>query len=176
MAYPHTMVGTLPSQSAVKMAIFRLRRIGFDLKKLSVMGKNSPISTTDDKLFPLPTRSNNLPNLSDSLFGTLSGSGMLFMRDVGLIVIAGPVAGVLAAWLQRIMVNQNAQVAIGGIVGAMAALGISRPEALSLEAGIKAGDFMVMVAGSNLEQQQVRQVLTEISAEILAEMPMSIAV
>jgi hypothetical protein len=34
---------------------------------------------------------------------------------------------------------------------------------------------MVMVAGSNLEQQQVRQVLTEISAEILAEMPMSIA-
>jgi hypothetical protein len=170
------MMGTLPSQSAVKMAILRLRRIGFDLKKISVMGKNSPTIATNNRLLPLPTRSNNLPNFSDSLFGTLSGSGMLFMRDVGLIVIAGPIAGVLAAWLQRIMMNQNAQVVIGGIVGALAALGISRPEALLLEADIKAGHFVVMVAGSNFEQQQVRQVLTEISAEILAEMPMSIAV
>ncbi len=169
MTYTHTIVGNLPSQSITKIAILKLEKVGFDINKLSVIGKNSQTNPSGRGLQLWQNRSQDL---SGGLFSMLAGAGMLFIRDVGLIVIAGPIAGVLAGWLKKVVVNQDGQTAFGGIIGALGALGISQHEALRSEAQIKAGEFVILAAGSDRELYQVRQVLAEIIDEIT--LPMAI--
>jgi hypothetical protein len=167
MAYTHNIVGNLPSPSLTKIAIFKLKNIGFDINKLSVIGKNNPTTPTKQKLWrwlgQVPDRPQSA-DLGSGLFGILAGAGMLFMRGVGLVVLAGPIAGIVAARLHSTV--QDGQTAFGGTMGAFEALGISHQEALQSTAQIKAGQFVLLVAGSDLDLHQVRQVLAELKAEI----------
>jgi hypothetical protein len=90
---------------------------------------------------------------------------MLFIRGVGLVVIAGPVAGLISGWLRRTVAGEAGLTAIGGIVGALSVLGVSPEQALQSEAQIKAGKFLMLVAGSDRDISQVHEVLSVMSAQ-----------
>lgn len=166
MPYTHTIAGNLPSPSVVKTAIFKLKNIGFDINKLSVIGKNRPTNPIQQELWRWSGQSPdwNRADLGTSLFSLLAGAGMLFMQGVGLVVIAGPITSIVAAKMNRAI--QDGQTTFGGIMGAFDALGISRREALQSSAQMKAGQLVMLVSGSDQDLAQVRQVLAEIRDEI----------
>jgi hypothetical protein len=161
MVYTHTIVGDLPSQAVVKMVISNLKKAGFDINKLSVIGKDGQTDLSGREFSPWQPA----PGLGDGLFSILAGAGMLFIRGVGLVVIAGPVAGLISGWLRRTVAGEAGLTAIGGIVGALSVLGVSPEQALQSEAQIKAGKFLMLVAGSDRDISQVHEVLSVMSAQ-----------
>jgi hypothetical protein len=157
--HTHTIIGDLPSSAVVKTVVLKLKQAGFDISKLSVIGKNNQNHTAR---WGFLSWQNQAQNLGDGLFGVLAGAGVLFIREIGLVVIAGPIAGVLGGWLKRTVAGEAGLTAIGGIVGALSVLGISPEKALQSEERIKAGNFLLLVAGSDRDISQVQYVLEEV--------------
>ncbi|WP_292828548.1 DUF1269 domain-containing protein [Nostoc sp. JL33] len=92
---------------------------------------------------------------------------MLFIPGVAPIIIAGPIAGVLAGWLEGTLVGA----AVGGLAGALAGLGIPKHEILKYETRIQAGEFIILVTGSNEDVSQARQMLDRISHGMSISVP-----
>ncbi|MCC3416269.1 MULTISPECIES: hypothetical protein [unclassified Microcoleus] len=106
------------------------------------------------------------------LFGILAGAGVLFIPGMAPIVVAGPIAGVLAGWLEGTVVGGVGTAAVGGLAGALGGLGIPKHEVVKYDTQIQAGEFIILVTGSNHDVSQAKQMLDRISQE----MSMSIAV
>ncbi|TAG96375.1 MAG: hypothetical protein EAZ18_05240 [Oscillatoriales cyanobacterium] len=106
------------------------------------------------------------------LFGILAGAGVLFIPGMAPIVVAGPIAGVLAGWLEGTLVGGAGAAAVGGLAGALGGLGIPKHEVVKYDTQIQAGEFIILVTGSNEDVSQAKQMLDRISQE----MSMSIAV
>jgi hypothetical protein len=161
--YPHTIIGNLPSSAVVKTVVLKLKKAGFDISKLSVIGKNSPAPTARWRFLSWVKQPYSL---GEGLFGILAGAGVLFIRGIGLVVIAGPIAGILGGWLRHTVAGEVSHPVMGGIVEALSLLGIAPAKALQLAEQIKAGKFLLLVAGSDRDISQVQYVLAEVNLNV----------
>jgi hypothetical protein len=157
--YPHTIIGNLPSSAVVKTVVLKLKKAGFDISKLSVIGKNSPAPMARWGFLSWVKQPYHL---GDGLFSILAGAGILFIRGIGLVVIAG----VLGGWLRCTVSGEVRHPAMGGIVEALSVLGIAPTKALQSAEQIKAGKFLLLVAGSDRDISQVQYVLAEVNLNI----------
>jgi len=150
-----------------------LQKEGFDLQKLSIIGKdyqkNEQVRgffTWKDTAQAGAASGGYWGSFVGGLFGILAGAGVLFIPGMAPIVIAGPITGVLAGWLEGTVVGGAATAAVGGLAGALAGLGIPTHEVLKYETQIQAGAFMLLVTGSNEEVSQAKRMLDRISHEV----------
>ncbi|MEH2050125.1 general stress protein [Nostoc sp.] len=162
MTYTHTIVTHFPSHAEAERVVLELQKLGFDLQKLSIIGKDYQTTkhvrgflTWKDTAKARAVGSGYWGSFVGGLFGILGGAGVLFIPGVAPIIIAGPIAGVLAGWLEGTLVNAAA---VGGLAGALRALGIPKHETQ-----IQAGEFIILVTGSNKDVSQARQMLNIIS-------------
>ena len=88
---------------------------------------------------------------------------MLFIPGMAPIVIAGPITGVLAGWLEGIVVGGVGTAAIGGLAGALGGLGIPKNEVLKYEIKVKAGEFIILVTGSDEDVRQAKTMLDRVN-------------
>ncbi len=88
------------------------------------------------------------------------------------IVIAGPITGILAGWLEGTLAVGAGGAAVGGLAGALGGLGIPKHEVLKYATNVQGGEFLILVTGSDEDVSQARQMLDKISHEV----SMSIAV
>jgi uncharacterized membrane protein len=171
MAYNHRIVGAFPSHVEAERAVVELQKAGFDMQKLSIIGKDYQTSehvrgflTWKDTAKAGAVGGGYWGSFVGGLFGILVGAGVLFIPGMGTVVVAGPVAGVLAGWLEGTLVGGAGTAAVGGLVGALGGLGIPENEVLKYETQIKAGEFVVLVTGSDEDVSQAKQMLDKISS------------
>ena len=179
MTYTHTIVGHFPSHTEAERVVLELQKHGFDMQKLSIIGKDYRTTehvrgflTWKDAAKAGATGGGYWGSFVGGLFGILAGAGVLFIPGMAPLIIAGPIAGVLAGWLEGTLVGGAGGAAIGGLASALGGLGIPEHEVLKYETKIQAGEFMILVTGSNSDVSQAKQMLDKISHEI----SMSIAV
>lgn len=170
MAYPHTVIGQFPSHIEAERVVLELQKEGFDLQKLSIIGKDYQTNeqvrgflTWKDTAQAGAATGGYWGSFVGGLFGVLVGAGVLFIPGIAPIVIAGPITGVLAGWLEGTLVGGAATAAIGGLAGALAGLGIPKHEVLKYETQIQAGAFMLLITGSDEDISQAKQKLERIS-------------
>lgn len=75
------------------------------------------------------------------LFGILGGAGLLFIPGVGSVMVAGGLVGVLAEWIEGMIIGGAGAAGAGGLVGALVGLGIPKEKAIKYETAIKAGSL-----------------------------------
>ena len=179
MAYTHTIVGHFPSHAEAERVVLDLQKEGFDLQKLSIIGKDYHTTenvrgflTWKDTAKAGAVGGGYWGSFVGGLFGILAGAGVLFIPGMAPIVVAGPIAGVLAGWLEGTLVGGAGAAAVGGLAGALGGLGIPKNEVLKYETKIQAGEFTILVTGSEDDVSQAKQMLDRISQEV----SMSIAV
>jgi uncharacterized membrane protein len=179
MSYTHTIVGHFPSHSEAERVVLELQKKGFDMQKLSIIGKDYHTTeqvrgflTWKDTAKAGAAGGGYWGSFVGGLFGILAGAGVLFIPGMGPIVVAGPIAGVLAGWLEGTLVGAAGAAAVGGLAGALGGLGIPKQEVVKYDTQIQAGEFIILVTGSNHDVSQAKQMLDRISQE----MSMSIAV
>lgn len=179
MSYTHTIVADFPSHAEAERVVLELQKEGFDMQKLSIIGKDYYTTehvrgflTWKDTAKAGAAGGGYWGSFVGGLFGILAGAGVLFIPGMAPIVVAGPIAGVLAGWLEGTLVGGAGAAAVGGLAGALGGLGIPKHEVLKYENKIEAGKFMILVTGSDEDVRQAKQRLDRISHEIT----MSIAV
>ncbi|MHC5610973.1 MAG: general stress protein [Nostoc sp.] len=179
MTYTHTVVANFPSHAEAERVVLELQKSGFDMQKLSIIGKDYQTTehvrgflTWKDTAKAGAAGGGYWGSFVGGLFGILAGAGVLFIPGVAPIIIAGPIAGIFAGWLEGTLVGAAGAAALGGLAGALSGLGIPKHEILKYETQIRAGKFIILVTGSNEDVSQAKQMLDRISHEI----SMSIAV
>jgi uncharacterized membrane protein len=107
MTHPHTIIAHFPSHTEAEAVVRELQQQGFDMQKLSIVGKD--YQTSEHVRGFLSWKDTSKAGAAGGaywgsfvggLFGILAGAGVIFIPGMAPLVIAGPITGVLAGWLE----------------------------------------------------------------------------
>lgn len=139
-------------------AVKALQRAGFDMKKISIIGRDYHTEEHVVGFLNAGDRAKVFGKLGafwGGLMGVLFGSAMMFVPVVGHVVVLGPLAAALFGGLQG-------AVLVGGIsalAGALMAVGIPKDSVLRYETALKADKFMLVVHGDAQQIEQAHELL-----------------
>lgn len=153
-------VSVYGSPDEVRVAIDRLGDCGFDLKNLSVVGRDCH---NEDQVFGYYSGAGSVRywgrygTFWTTVWNTLSGWAFFSVPGIGPVLVAGP----LGAWIVAALDNA----AIFGGLSAMGAglysIGISRRSILVCEAALRADRYLVIAHGAAGDVANARQVLRD---------------
>lgn len=156
---------TFNTHTEAEDAVKELHKAGFDMKKLSIIGKD--YHTEEDVVGYYNTgdrvkKWGKFGAFWGGLFGVLFGSAFFFIPGVGPIMIAGPFVSSIVGGLEGAAL-------IGGLDALGAALysiGIPKDSVIKYETAIKNEKFILVVHGSSDEIGNAKDILTNISHEL----------
>lgn len=162
----NAVVATYNTHSAAENSIGELHKAGFDMKKLSIVGRDYH---TDEHVVGYYNTGERMKYWGKSgafwggLWGLLFGSAFFAIPGVGPILVAGP----LVAWI--IGALEGAAV-VGGVsvVGAgLYSLGVPKDSIVTYDTALKADKFLVVAHGTASEVAKAREIiLTTDPAEV----------
>jgi len=142
-----------------EQAIQSLSRAGFDMKKLSLVGKGyhteeHPIGfyTTGDRIKTW----GGMGAFWGGIWGLLFAPAVFFLPGLGLVAMAGPIVAALVSGLEGAVV-------VGGISALGAALtqiGVPKDQVIKYETALKVDKYVLLVHGSADEVAKVHTVLS----------------
>ena len=144
----------IQAESAVKT----LQRAGFDMKKISIIGKNYHSEEHVVGFFNAGDRAKIFGKYGafwGGLMGILFGSAMMFIPVVGHIVILGPLAAAVLGGLEG-------AVLVGGmsaLAGALMSVGIPKDSVLRYETALKADKYILVVHSDAKEITRAHELL-----------------
>ena len=159
------VVGLFDEQSQAREAIEVLIESGIDCDRISIIVGDTAgeytsypeAGKTAEATGPGPTAKGMMAGGAlGGLGGVLLGLGTLMIPGVGPVLAAGPlIAGLLGA---------GTGVAAGGLIGSLAAVGISKEEAETYAEEVRRGETLVMVTARDDEVDRVSNVLDDYGA------------
>jgi uncharacterized membrane protein len=144
--------------SQAESAVKALQRAGFDMKKISIIGKDYH---TEDHVVGFlnagdqAKRFGKIGAFWGGLMGLLFGSALLFIPVVGHVIVLGPLAATLVGGLKGAAVVGG----ISALAGALMMVGIPRDSVLRYETALKANQFMLIVHSDAQEIKQAHELL-----------------
>jgi uncharacterized membrane protein len=139
-------------------AVKALQRAGFDMKKISIIGKDYE---TEEHVVGFLNAGDRAKVFGKwgafwgGLMGILFGSALMFVPVVGHVIVLGPLAATLFGGLEG-------AVLVGGIsalAGALMAVGIPKDSVLRYETALKANKFMLIVHGDAQEIKRAHELV-----------------
>jgi uncharacterized membrane protein len=139
-------------------AVKTLQRAGFDMKKISIIGKDYQSEEHVLGFLNAGDRAKIFGKYGafwGGLMGILFGSALMFVPVLGHVIVLGPLAAMLFSGLEG-------AVAVGGfsaLAGALMSIGIPKDSVLRYETALKANKFLLMVHGDAQEISRAQEVL-----------------
>ena len=139
-------------------AVKALQRAGFDMKKISIIGRDYHTEEHVVGFLNAGDRAKVFGKLGafwGGLMGVLFGSALMFVPVVGHVIVLGPLAAALFGGLQG-------AVLVGGVsalAGALMAVGIPKDSVLRYETALKADKFMLVVHGDAQDIKRAQELL-----------------
>jgi hypothetical protein len=144
-------------------AIRSLSASGFDVKKLSLVGKGyhseeHPVGfyTTGDRIKTW----GGIGAFWGGFWGLLLAPAVFFLPGLGLVAMAGPVVAALIGALEGAVV-------VGGLSalgGALIQIGLPKDQVIKYETALKADKYVLMVHGNAEQVASARAVLSDSKA------------
>ena len=139
-------------------AVKALSKSGYDVKKLSIIGKGYHTEETPIGFYTMGDRIKAWGGMGafwGGIWGLLIAPAVFFLPGFGLVALAGPVVAALVAALE-------CAVLVGGVSAIGAALmqiGVPKDQIMKYETALKVDKYVLMVHGSIEEQDKARTVL-----------------
>jgi len=152
-------IAVYDTHSAAENAVKELQKSGFDMKKLSVVGKDYH---TDQQVIGYYNAGDRMKYWGKmgafwgGLWGLLFGAAFFWVPGVGPLLVAGP----LAAWIVSAL---GGAVVVGGLSAFGAGLysiGIPKNSVLKYETAIKADKFLLVAHGTAAEAAKAKDILS----------------
>ena len=160
----HSCIGVFSHHSDAEQAIKELEKSGFDMKKLSIVGKGyhsdeHPIGyyNTGDRV----KFWGKWGAFWGGIWGLLFGSAFFWVPGIGPLAVAGPLVATIVG-------GAGGAVAVGGLNALGAALfsiGIPKNSIIKYEESLKADKFLLIVHGTQEDMERARDILNSINAE-----------
>jgi hypothetical protein len=144
-------------------AIQSLSRSGFDVKKLSLVGKGYHTEEHPVGFYTVGDRIKTWGGTGafwGGIWGMLIAPAVFFLPGLGLVAMAGPLVATFVGILEGAVV-------VGGISALGAALtqiGVPKDQVIKYETALKVDKYILMVHGSADELAKARSVLENSSA------------
>ena len=151
-------VAVYDTHSKAENAVKTLQRAGFEMKNISIIGKDYQSEEHVIGYFNTGDRVKFFGKLGafwGGLAGMLFGSALMFVPVVGHVIILGPLAATLLGGLQGAVLAGGA----GALMGALTAIGIPKDSVLRYETALKADKFLLVVHGDGKDIERAREVL-----------------
>lgn len=154
----NAVVAVFDTHTLAEEAIRKLQATGFDMKKLSIVGKDYH---TEEHVVGYYNTGDRVASWGKfgafwgGIWGFLFGSALFFIPGIGPIVIGGPLVGWLVGALEGAVV-------VGGMSALGAALygiGIPKDSIIDYETQIKADKFVVVAHGTPDDVAKAKTVL-----------------
>jgi uncharacterized membrane protein len=141
------VVAVYDTHDAAEKAVRDVQKAGFDMQKLSIIGKDYQ---TEEAVVGYYSTGGRMKAWGargafwGGLWGMLFGSAFFLIPGVGPVLVAGPVLMWLIGALEGAVVVGG----IGAIGAALASIGIPKDQTIVYETEIKAGKFVVVAHGT----------------------------
>src|SRR5579871_4414945 len=159
MTDTNAVIATYDNHSAAEDAVKELQKSGFDMKKLSVVGKDYH---TDEQVIGYYNAGNRMKYLGKlgafwgGFWGLLFGAAFFWVPAIGAVLVGGPLVAAIVAALEDAVV-------VGGLsaIGAgLYSIGIPKDSILTYETALKAGEYLVVAHGTAAEAARARGILS----------------
>lgn len=159
----NSVIGVYDSHDAAEHAVRALQRSGFDIKRLSIIGKGyrteeHPVGfyTTGDRMKAW----GGTGAFWGGLWGLLFGGAFFWVPGFGPLAAAGAVANLLAGALEGAVLVGGLSALGAGLVG----LGLTQEEAIKYERDLKADRYLLFVHGTEADVDAARSLLKAVEA------------
>jgi hypothetical protein len=155
----NAVVAVFDTHPEADEAVRELQKSGFDMKKLSVVGKDYHTEEHVVGYYNAGDRMKHWGKLGafwGGLWSLLFGAAFFWVPGVGPVLIGGP----LVAW---IIAALEGAVVVGGLsaIGAgLFSLGIPKDSIVQYESAVKAGKFVVVAHGPAEDVAKARNILS----------------
>lgn len=155
----HSAVAVFESHLQAEAALKELQRCGFDMKRLSIVGKDYH---TEEHVIGYYNAGDRMKRWGKTgafwggIWGMLFGSAFFMVPGMGAILVAGP----LVAWMIGAL---EGAVVLGGIsaIGAgLVSIGIPKDSIIEYEAAIKSDKYVVVVHGTGAEVKRAKDIMS----------------
>jgi hypothetical protein len=161
-------VAIYESHAQAEDAIRELQRSGFNLRRLSIVGRDDHTEadvvgyyTTGDGM----KYWGKLGTFWGGLWGFLFGSAFFWVPEVGPFLVAGP----LVAWIVAALQGSAITGGLSVLGAALYSIGVPRHSVLEYETAIKAGKFLVLTHGAPDEVAWAHRIIKTTAAIEIAE-------
>ena len=159
MATPNLPVYLFDTHPEAEQAIRLLNAAGFDMTKLSILGKGCHSEeqamgfyTTGDRIRTWGERG----AFWGGVWGLLFSPAVFILPGIGLLGLAGPIVVALVSALEGAVVVGG----VSAIGAAMGHIGIPTEQAIKYEMALKVDKYVLLIHGTAAEAVQARAVLS----------------
>jgi hypothetical protein len=155
-------IAVYDDHSAAEDAVKELQKSGFDMKKLSVVGKDYH---TDEQVVGYYNAGDRMKYWGKwgafwgGFWGLLFGAAFFWVPAIGPVLVGGPLVASIVAALENALV-------VGGLsaIGAgLYSIGIPKDSILLYDSAIKAGKYLVVAHGTADEAAKAKDILGKLT-------------
>ena len=159
MTDTNAVIAVYDNHTAAEDAVKALQKSGFDMKKLSVVGKDYH---TDEHVVGYYNAGDRMKYWGKrgafwgGFWGLLFGAAFFWVPAIGPVLAGGPLVAWIIAGLEDALI-------VGGLsaIGAgLYSIGVPKDSIVTYETAIKAGEFLVVAHGTSAEAAQARNILS----------------
>ena len=158
MSDQNSVVAVFTSHDNAESAVRDLQQGGFDMKKLSIVGKDYHTEehvvgyyTTGDRMLYW----GKLGTFWGGFWGLLLGSGFFWVPGIGQLLVAGP----LVIWIVGALEEAALVGGLGALGAALFSVGIPKKSVLEYETEVKTGKLLLVVNGTPEEVERAKNIL-----------------
>ncbi len=159
-----SVVGVFGNHENAESAVKALQKSGYDMKKLSVIGKDYQ---TEENVVGYYNTGDRMATWGKFglfwgwIWGLLLGSAFFIIPGVGPVMVGGPLVSWIIGSLEAAVLTGG----LGALGGALASIGIPKDSILRYETALKAGKFIVILHGTAQEVEKAKDILAQSKAE-----------
>jgi hypothetical protein len=162
----NSIVAIYASHTTAEAAVKELEQSGFDMKKLSIVGRDYHTEEHVVGYYNVGDRMKKWGGIGAFwgwIWGLLFGSALFVIPGIGPLLVAGPLVGWIVAALEGAVVVGG----LSAIGGGLMSLGIPKDSVLKYETAIKTDKFVVVAHGSASEISHAKGILADTDAETI---------
>jgi hypothetical protein len=145
-------------------AIQALNRSGFDVRKLSLVGKGYHTEEHPLGFYTLGDKVKSWGGVGafwGGIWGLLMAPAVFFIPGVGLVAMAGPVVAALVAALEGAVVVGG----LSAIGAALTQIGVPKDQVIKYESALKVDKYVLMVHGGAEDAVKADMVLSKVDTK-----------
>jgi hypothetical protein len=168
LSHDNSIVAIFKSHAEAEAAVKELQHSDFDMKKLSIIGRDFQ---TEENVVGYYNTGDRMRCWGaqgafwGGIWGLLFGSAFFLIPGLGPMFVAGPLVGWIVGGLEGALV-------VGGLsaLGAcLLSVGIPKDSILQYEAALQTGKFVLIVHGTAGESTRAREIINRTDPESLTE-------
>ena len=164
MTKNNSVVAIYKSHIEAEAAVKELQQAGFDMKKLSIIGRDYH---TDENVVGYYNNADRMKYWGKmgafwgGMWGFLFGSAFFFIPGVGPLLVAGPLVGWIVGALEGAVVVSG----LSAVGAALFSIGFTKDSIVQYETSLKANKFLLIAHGSSEEVEKARMILATTKAK-----------